>query len=165
MNMQQPQQPQSGRYSSNNKEEEFRDDINERVSNMKLSLPNQNRAQHYFDMSLIQNNPQYMATNYNSNQERDTPSDVNYTRKDNRDGMNNRMDTLMFQSLKNPEIPQSIRVNEQHYNQYNTNKQNNYDYSNDYHNYQRKKHPTDFSYKKFLLERRFFTIRSLLKVL
>ena len=131
------QQPQSGRYSSNNKEEEFRDDINERVSNMKLSLPNQNRAQHYFDMSLIQNNPQYMATNYNSNQERDTPSDVNYTRKDNRDGMNNRMDTLMFQSLKNPEIPQSIRVNEQHYNQYNTNKQNNYDYSNDYHNYQR----------------------------
>jgi hypothetical protein len=129
------QTPKSGRYSSNNKEEEFRDDINERVSNMKLSLPNQSRAQHYFDMSLIQNNPQYLATNYNSNPEKDTSPDVYYTRKDNRDGMNNRMDSLMFQSFNNPEIPQSIRVNEQYPEQYNRNNRNNYDYNNDYHNH------------------------------
>ncbi len=130
-----PQTPQSGRYSSNNKEEEFRDDINERVSNMKLTLPTQGKAQHYFDMSLIQNNPQYMATNYNSNQERDTSSDVNYTRKDNRDGMNNRMDSLMFQSFNKPEIPQSIRVPQQVPQQYSNQKQ--YDnYQNDYHNHQ-----------------------------
>lgn len=139
MNINIPQTPQSGRYSTNNKEEEFRDDINERVSNLKLTLPTQGKAQHYFDMSLIQNNPQYMATNYNSNQERDTKPDVNYTRKDNRDGMNNRMDTLMFQSFKNPEIPQSIRVTEQYpqsqqsQQQY-SRKSNNYE--NDYHNHQ-----------------------------
>ena len=133
------QTPQSGRYSSNNKEEEFRDDINERVSNLKLTLPNQAKAQHYFDMSLIQNNPQYLATNYNSNQERDTPSDVNYTRKDNRDGMNNRMDSLMFQSFNNPEIPQSIRVPQQYSQQYSSQQSNQkqYDnYQNDYHNHQ-----------------------------
>ena len=138
------QTPQSGRYSNNNKEEggreEYRDDINERVSNMKLSLPSQTKAQHYYDMSLIQDNPQYLATNYNSNPEKDIPPDINYTRKDNRDGMNSRMDTLMFQSFNNPEIPQSIRVKEYQQNQQNQhnqhNQQNNYNYDNDYHNHQ-----------------------------
>jgi hypothetical protein len=130
------QTPQSGRYSNDNKEEEFRDDINERVSNMKLSLPNQSKAQHYFDMSLIQNNPQYMATNYNSNQEKETVPDVNYTRKDNRDGMNSRMDVHMFQSFNNPEIPESIRITQYHQNNYHQSHNNNYDYSNDYHNHQ-----------------------------
>ncbi len=134
------QTPQSGRYSNNNKDEgfrdEYRDDINERVSNMKLSLPNQNKAQHYFDMSLIQNNPQYMTTNYNSNQEKETIPDINYTRKDNRDGMNSRMDIHMFQSFNNPEIPESIRITQNQYNQHQQYNQNNYDYSNDYHNHQ-----------------------------
>ena len=69
---------------------------NEKVSNMKLSLPNQQRAQHILDMNIIDNNPQFLSQI--SIQKQNIES-MNYTRKDNRDGMNNKMDSLMFQQF------------------------------------------------------------------
>jgi hypothetical protein len=73
------------------KDNQYRDSINEKVNNLKLTLPNQERAQHIFDQSLIDNNPRYMNMNTN-NQEIQS-------RKDNRDGINNKMDGFMFQQF------------------------------------------------------------------
>ena len=72
------------------KDLEFRDDINEKVNNLKFSLPTQSKAQHFFDSSIVENNPQYLKIN----------NDV--SRRDGREGMNNRMDTLMFQQFQQP---------------------------------------------------------------
>ncbi len=108
------QSPQSFQYqqNNNNKSEmdlEYRDTINDKVSNMKLSLPTQQKAQHILDMNMINNNPQFQSQ---LNIKKENSDFINYTRKDNRDGMNNKMDSLMFQRFDNPEIPNTVRVNE-----------------------------------------------------
>jgi hypothetical protein len=74
------------------KDFEYRDSINEKVNDLKFSLPTQSKAQHYFDQSLIDNNPRYM--NFNKN-------DINQSKRDSRDGMNNKMDGFMFQQFNN----------------------------------------------------------------
>ncbi len=79
---------------NNNNEKEFRDDINEKVNNLKFSLPTQTKAQHFFDSTIIENNPQYIKTN------------DDLSRRDCRDGMNNRMDFLMFQQFQQPQNSQ-----------------------------------------------------------
>ena len=97
---QQESQPQYkiNQSRKNDMDIEYRDTINEKVSNMKLSLPNQQRAQHTLDMNIIDNNPQFLS--HISTQKQNIES-MNYTRKDNRDGMNNKMDSLMFQQFSN----------------------------------------------------------------
>jgi hypothetical protein len=91
-----PQKPNNFEFPSGirgnkkeNKDNQYRDSINEKVNNLKLSLPNQERAQHIFDQSLIDNNPRYMNMNIQELQ----------SRKDNRDGINNKMDGFMFQQF------------------------------------------------------------------
>lgn len=82
---------------------EFRDKINDRVSNHFFSQPEYGReAHHYYDSSLIRDNPQY---NHSHN------SDDNLYRRDNREGMNTKLDSIMFQSFDPPQIPKGIRVN------------------------------------------------------
>ncbi len=83
-----------GSNDQNNNEKEFRDDINEKVNNLKFALPTQTKAQHFFDSSIIENNPQYRKVN----------DDI--SRRDCRDGMNNRMDFLMFQQFQSQSQPQ-----------------------------------------------------------
>ncbi len=94
---------------------EFRDTINEKVNNLKFARPHQEKAQHFYDQNLIQNNPQYI------NQQK---KDEHVIRRDNRDNFNNRMDSFQFQRFGDIEIPSSIRVNEQQY-QSNGNNMNN----------------------------------------
>ncbi len=91
---------------------EFRDTINEKVNNLKFARPHQEKAQHFYDQNLIQNNPQYL------NQEK---KGEHVIRRDNRDNFNNRMDSFQFQRFGDIEIPSSIRVNEQHYQTSNNN--------------------------------------------
>jgi hypothetical protein len=104
---------------NNNNEKEFRDDINEKVNNLKFSLPTQARAQHFFDSTIIENNPQYIKTN------------DDLSRRDCRDGMNNRMDTLMFQQFQQPQQsqqspqPQKIYQQQQYQHNNQTNNQPN----------------------------------------
>lgn len=82
---------------------EFRDEINDRVNDIYFSKPEQGRgATHYYDPALVRDNPQY----HNAHN-----SDDNIYRRDHREGMNVRMDSLMFQSFNQPSIPQNIRVN------------------------------------------------------
>lgn len=112
-NMQQPQQQQpnnSSTYRDHNfkpKENdiEFRDTINEKVNNLKFARPHQEKAQHFYDHNLIQNNPQYI------NQHK---KDAHVIRRDNRDSFNNKMDSFQFQRFEDVEIPSSIRVHEQY---------------------------------------------------
>ena len=40
---------------------EFRDTINDKLNNIHLSLPTQQKAMHTLDMSFITNNPQYQS--------------------------------------------------------------------------------------------------------
>jgi hypothetical protein len=103
------QQTQNQRINSqnatnqNHADLEFRDEINDRVNDIYFSQPEQGRgAIHYYDPSLVRDNPQY----HNSHN-----SDENIYRRDHREGMNVRMDSLMFQSFNQPNIPQNIRVN------------------------------------------------------
>lgn len=91
---------------------EFRDTINEKVNNLKFARPHQEKAQHFYDQNLIQNNPQYL------NQQN---KGEHVIRRDNRDNFNNRMDSFQFQRFGDIEIPSSIRVNEQHYQTSNNN--------------------------------------------
>jgi len=100
----QSQRVQSQRSTSSNKADlEFRDQINDRVSNHFFSQPEHGReAHHYFDSSLIRDNPQYQNSHN---------SDENLYRRDNREGMNMRLDSLMFQSFDQPKMPKGIRVN------------------------------------------------------
>ena len=93
-----PQQQYNSRpdkyEKKSDKDLEFRDDINEKVNNLKFALPTQSKAQHFFDSSIIENNPQYLKIG----------NDV--SRRDGREGMNNRMDTLMFQQFQQPQTQQ-----------------------------------------------------------
>jgi hypothetical protein len=89
---------------------EYRDTINEKVSNMKLTLPNQQRAQHILDMNIIDNNPQFLSQ---INTQKQNLESLNYTRKDNRDGMNNKMDSLMFQQFNQYQHPQQQQQQQQ----------------------------------------------------
>jgi hypothetical protein len=72
-------------------------------------LPNQEKAKHFFDDSFINNNPQYYNINGESNSNN---INNNISRKDSRDGMNNKMDDLKFQRFENQDIPSSIKVRE-----------------------------------------------------
>jgi hypothetical protein len=89
---------------------EYRDTINDKLSNMKLTLPTQQKAVHTLDIGFINNNPQFQSQ---SNVQKQNIESINVTKKDNRDGMNNKMDLLMFQRFENQEIPSSIKINEQ----------------------------------------------------
>ena len=81
---------------------EFRDKINNRVNDHFFSQPEHGReARHYYDSSLISQNPQYNNTHN---------SDDNLYRRDNREGMNVKLDSLMFQSFHQPSVPTDIRV-------------------------------------------------------
>lgn len=91
------------------KDIEYRDTINEKVNNLKFTHPNQERAKHFFDDSFINNNPQYYNINGESNSNN---INNNLSRKDSRDGMNNKMDDLKFQRFENQDIPSSIKVRE-----------------------------------------------------
>ena len=95
--------------NEDDKDIEYRDTINEKVNNLKFSLPNQEKAKHFFDDSFINNNPQYYNINGESNSNN---INNNLSRKDSRDGMNNKMDDLKFQRFENQDIPSSIRVRE-----------------------------------------------------
>ena len=143
-NMQQPQPQQQPTNSSTYRDHnfkpkendiEFRDTINEKVNNLKFARPHQEKAQHFYDQNLIQNNPQYIAQQ---------KKDEHVIRRDNRDNFNNRMDSFQFQRFGDIEIPSSIRVNEQQYqyqssdntnmstgNKYTTNKINNRELNNE----------------------------------
>lgn len=112
-NMQQPQQQQQTTNSSTYRDHnfkpkendiEFRDTINEKVNNLKFARPHQEKAQHFYDQNLIQNNPQYIAQQ---------KKDEHVIRRDNRDSFNNKMDSFQFQRFGDVEIPSSIRVHEQ----------------------------------------------------
>lgn len=98
LNIQQRRCQSSSNTNNDEVDLEFRDKINDRVSNMRLSRPYQSSANHYFDTSIISDNPQYI----NQNLDHD-----NMYRKDNRDGMNSRLDSLMFQNFQeNPKSNQ-----------------------------------------------------------
>ena len=102
--------PRNGNYNNTSeKDVEYRDTINEKVNNLKFSLPNQEKAKHFFDDSFINNNPQYYNINGQSNSNN---INNNISRKDSRDGMNNKMDDLKFQRFETQDIPSSIRVRE-----------------------------------------------------
>jgi len=105
--------PRNSNYNNYNntseKDVEYRDTINEKVNNLKFSLPSQGTAKHFFDDSFINNNPQYYNINGESNSNN---INNNISRKDSRDGMNNKMDDLKFQRFENQDIPSSIRVRE-----------------------------------------------------
>lgn len=108
----QPLQQFQYQQNNNNKSDmdlEYRDTINDKVNNMRLSLPTQQKAQHILDMNIINNNPQFQSQ---INTKKENIELLNYNRKDNRDGMNNKMDSLMFQRFDNPEIPTTVKVNE-----------------------------------------------------
>ena len=108
----QPLQQFQYQQNNNNKSDmdlEYRDTINDKVNNMRLSLPTQQKAQHILDMNIINNNPQFQSQ---INTKKENIELLNYNRKDNRDGMNNKMDSLMFQRFDNPEIPNTVKVNE-----------------------------------------------------
>jgi hypothetical protein len=113
----QQQQPQYkiNQGKKNDMDLEYRDTINEKVSNMKLSLPNQQRAQHMLDMNIIDNNPQFLSQIDIQKQNRES---LNYTRKDNRDGMNNKMDSLMFQQFNQHQHQQQQQQQNQTANTY-----------------------------------------------
>ena len=105
--------PRNSNYNNYNntseKDVEYRDTINEKVNNIKFSHPSQGTAKHFFDDSFINNNPQYYNINGESNSNN---INNNISRKDSRDGMNNKMDDLKFQRFENQDIPSSIRVRE-----------------------------------------------------
>ncbi len=105
---------------SDNNDLEFRDTINDKLNNIHLSLPTQQRATHSLDMSFITNNPQYQSQ---LNTQKNNMDFLNASRKDIRDGMNNKMDNIMFQRFEHPEIPNSVKVVEQDYS-YQTQNQN-----------------------------------------
>ncbi len=106
---------------SDNNDLEFRDTINDKLNNMHLSLPTQQRATHTLDMSFITNNPQYQSQ---VNTQKNNMDFLNASRKDIRDGMNNKMDNIMFQRFEHPEIPSSVKVVDQDYSYSNQNQQN-----------------------------------------
>ena len=87
---------------------------------MLLSLPSEGKAKHMFDQTFINNNPQYMTESAKNNYETRNP---NYNRKDDRNGMNTKIDDLMFQRFEHPEMPSSIRVNDNIQNTHNIDRQ------------------------------------------
>ena len=102
--------PRNSNYNNTSeKDVEYRDTINEKVNNLKFSHPSQSTAKHFFDDSFINNNPQYYNINGESNSNN---INNNISRKDSRDGMNNKMDDLKFQKFENQDIPSSIKVRE-----------------------------------------------------
>ena len=71
---------------------EYRDTINDKLSNMFLALPAQQKAVHNLDMGFINNNPQFQYQSNMQQQNNDFISNnPNITRKDTREGMNNKM--------------------------------------------------------------------------
>ena len=105
----------------NDNDIEYRDTINEKLNNLHLSLPTQQKATHTLDMNFITNNPQYQSQ---LNIQKTNLDFLNSSRKDIRDGMNNKMDNIMFQRFENPDIPSSVKVTEQQQSYFNQQPQN-----------------------------------------